>query len=597
MKRWVTFAGYVLVVVVLYWAQAVLVPIALALLLTFVLTPPVTWLERWIGRIAAVLAMVVLVFTAFGFAGWGLARQMDHLAEDLPRYRVNILTKIADVRGAGKGGSVEKLQETIEDIKTDLGKSETPRGTVSRPVVVTSEQVKGFPGFTWLSPIVGPLGTAGLVLAMVIFMLLERRQLRDRLLGLVGHGQLAVTTKAFDEAGTRVSRQLLMQSLVNLIYGVVAGVGLYFLGVPYPLVWGALGAVLRFIPYVGPVLGAGAPILVSLAATEGWAGPLWVVGLFVVLELFTNLVLETVLYAGAAGVSPVALLASVAFWTWLWGPLGLLMATPLTVCLVVLGKHVPGLEVVGTLLADTPALAPEYGYYQRLLARDQSEAADLIERYIKTESPRSVYDALLLPALNYAERDRLEQRLSPDEETAVIDATRELLADAAESIRRLQPEPPAPPEDSLPPGPRGPLRVLGYATNGVADELALAMLAHLLDDLPIGLEITGTRLQASELLSLVQAQGFSVVCLADLPPSPPSKTRYFVKRLRAALPDVRILVGRWGPPELADESTQVLRDAGANLVASTLLETRTYLGGLVEIPRIPGPEPTGVHPA
>ena len=412
LKPWVTFAGCVLVVVVLYWAQAVLVPFALAILLTFVLTPPVTWLQRWVGRVPAVLAMVTLVFTVLGLAGWGLARQMDHLAEDLPRYRANILAKIADVRGAGKGGSVEKLQETIEDIKTDLGKSEAPRGTVSRPVVVTSEQVAGFSGFAWLGPVVGPLGTAGLVLAMVIFMLLERRDLRDRLIGLFGHGQLAITTKAFDEAGTRVSRQLLMQSLVNLLYGIAAGVGLYFLGVPYPLVWAALGAALRFIPYVGPVLGAGAPILVSLAAAEGWAGPLWVVGLFVVLELFTNLVLETVLYAGAAGVSQVALLVSVAFWTWLWGPLGLLMATPLTVCLVVLGKHVPGLEFVGTLMADTPALAPEYGYYQRLLARDQSEAADLIERHIKTESPRSVYDALLLPALNYAERDRLEQRLS-----------------------------------------------------------------------------------------------------------------------------------------------------------------------------------------
>jgi predicted PurR-regulated permease PerM len=598
LKPWVTFAGCVLVVVVLYWAQAVLVPIALAILLTFVLAPPVTWLERWVGRVPAVLAMVTLVFTVLGLAGWGLARQMDHLAEDLPRYRVNILAKIADVRGASKGGSVEKLQDTIEDIKTDLGKSDAPRGTMSRPVVVTSEQVAGFSGFTWLSPIVGPLGTAGLVMALVIFMLLERRDLRDRLIGLFGHGRLTITTKAFDEAGTRVSRQLLMQSLVNLVYGIAAGVGLYLLGVPYALVWAALGAALRFIPYLGPVLGAGAPILVSLAALQGWAGPLSVVGLFVVLELFTNLVLETVLNAGAAGVSPVALLVSVAFWTWLWGPLGLLMATPLTVCLVVLGKHVPGLEFVGTLLADTPALAPEYGYYQRLLARDQSEAADLIERYIKTESPRSVYDALLLPALNYAERDRLEQRLSPDEETAVIDATRELLWDAAESIRRLHPEPPPAPSDDPPrPGPREPLRVLGYATNGVADELALAMLAHLLDDLPVGVEITKTRLQASELLSFVEEQGFSVVCLADLPPSPPSKTRYLVKRLRAALPEVRILVGRWGPPALADESTQVLRDAGANLVASTLLESRTYLGGLVEIPRIPISGISDVHAA
>jgi hypothetical protein len=354
--------------------------------------------------------------------------------------------------------------------------------------------------------------------------------------------------------------------------------------------------VIRFIPYLGPVLGAGAPILVSLAATDGWIGPLFVVGLFVVLELFTNLVLETVLYAGAAGVSPVALLASVAFWTWLWGPLGLLMATPLTVCLVVLGKHVPGLEFVGTLLADTPALAAEFGYYQRLLARDQSEAADLIEQYIKTESPRSVYDALLLPALNYAERDRLEERLSPDEETAVLDATRELLSDAAESIRRLDPAPPAATDDPPLPGSREPLRVLGYATNGAADELALAMLAHLLDDLPIRLEIVSTRLQAAELLSLVQQRGCSIVCLADLPPSPPSKTRYLVKRLRAALPDLRILVGRWAPPALADESTQLLRETGANLVVSTLSETRTYLIGLVEIPRIPVPD-TATEPA
>jgi predicted PurR-regulated permease PerM len=586
-RPWVTFAGCVLVVVVLYWAQAVFVPFALAILFTFVLTPPVTALERWVGRVPAVLVVVTLVFTALGLAVWGMERQMESLVEDLPTYRENIRTKIEDVRGAGKGGAVEKLQETIEGIKTDLGESDAPKRTAARPLVVTAEDNTGYPGFAWLGPFVGPLGTAGLVLVTVIFMLLERRDLRDRLIGLFGHGQLAITTKAIDEAGTRVSRQLLRQSLVNLLYGIAAGVGLYFLGVPYPLLWASLGAALRFIPYVGPVLGAGAPIVVSLAALEGWIGPLEVVGLFVVLELFTNLVLETVLYAGAAGVSQVALLMSVAFWTWLWGPLGLLMATPLTVCLVVLGKHVPGLEFVGTLMADTPALAPEHGYYQRLLARDQGEAADLIDRYIKSEPPRSVYDVLLLPALNYAERDRLEQRLSQEEEMAVIDATRELLSDAAESIRRLQPEPSPGPDTPQQAGVRGPLRVLGYASNGVADELALSMLAHLLDDLPVVVEITKTRMVASELVSHVHERGVSVVCLADLPPSPASKTRYFVKRLRAAFPELRILVGRWGPTALADESTQALRDAGANHVASTLAQTREYVGSLEEIPRIP----------
>ena len=241
-KPWVTFAGCVLVVVVLYWAHAVFVPFALAILLTFVLTPPVTWLERWVGRVPAVLVVVTLVFTVLGLAGWGVARQMDNLVEDLPRYRDNIRTKIADVRGAGKGGAVEKLQETIEGIKTDLGTSDAPKRTdAATRRRHLDEEDTGYSGFAWLGPIVGPLGTAGLVLVTVIFMLLERRDLRDRLIGLFGHGRLAITTKAIDEAGARVSRQLLMQSLVNLVYGIAAGVGLYFLGVPYPLLWASLG--------------------------------------------------------------------------------------------------------------------------------------------------------------------------------------------------------------------------------------------------------------------------------------------------------------------------------------------------------------------
>ncbi len=583
---------------VLYWAQAVLVPFALAILITFVLTPLVGWVERRVGRMPAVLVVVTLVFTTLGAVGWGLSTQLNHLAEDLPKYRGNIREKIADIRGAGEGGTVEKLKDSLEDIKTDLGADAPARGTPSLPVVVEPSQADPLGGLSWLGPIVGPLGTAGAVAAMVIFMLIERRDMRDRLIGLIGHGKLATTTKAIDEAGSRVSRQLLMQTLVNLIYGVAVLIGLYLLHVPYPLVWAALGAGLRFIPYVGPVLGAGAPILVSLAALDGWRGPLGVMGLFLALELFTNLVLETALYAGAAGVSQVALLVSVAFWTWLWGPLGLLMATPLTVCLVVLGKHVPGLSFVGTLMADTPALTPEYGFYQRLLAKDQGEAAELIDAHVRTAPASSVYDALMLPALNYAERDRIEQRLSVEEEAAVVGVTRELLADVADSVKRHVAEADAAEaEPPLPLGPRLPLAVLGYAVNGPADEAALAMLAQATEDLPVTLEIVGPGMQAMAFVGLVREKQVSVVCLVDLPPSPPSKTRYLVRRLRAGLPEVRIAVGRWASTTLADESTDVLDKAGASHVASQLSATRAYLESLLELPRVPTPPAGDAEPA
>ena len=580
-KSWVIFAGFVLVVAVLYVAQAVLIPLALAILLTFVLAPAVTWFQRWIGRVPAVLVVVSLAFTVLGLGGWALARQMTSLAADLPGYQQNIRQKIADVRGAGKGGAVEQVQETLKDIQTEISKGEEPRGTAAEPVVVASPRVTSLWGFpTWLGPLMSPLATAGLVIVMVIFMLLEREDLRNRLIGLIGYGHLAVTTKAFDEAGRRVSRQLLMQSLVNLTYGAGIWAGLYFIGVPYALVCAILAAALRFIPYVGPIIGAGVPILIGLAALPGWTRPLSVIGVFLALELFTNLVLETILYAGAAGVSQVALLISVAFWTWLWGPMGLLMATPLTVCLVVLGRHVPGLEFLAILMADVPALAPDVSYYQRLLARDQSEASDLIDQYVRTEDPAGVYDALLLPALNYAERDRLEGRLVAEEETLIVEGTRDLIADAAAFIHAaqtaIQLETAA---DDAAIGEK--VTVLAYPANSAGDELALQMLSEALHDLPISLDVCSARLRWSELESLVRERGYRIVCIADLPPSAPSKTRYIVKKLRASFPSLAVVVGRWAPPLLADDSAQPLLDAGASHVASTLLETRDQLRDLI----------------
>ena len=582
LKPWAGFAGSVLVVVVLYWAQAILVPIALALLLTFLLAPLATSLQRLIGRIAAVISVVVCTFAFLGLIGWGFARQMTSLAQDLPRYRDNIRQKIADIQSLGKGGSVEQVQTTLHEIKEEMAQGEAPRSTGQS--VVVSEQVESLWKLpAWMGPFVGPVGTAGIVIVLVIFMLLERQDFRNRMIGAIGYGHLAITTKAFDEAAQRVSRYLLMQSIVNLIFGVGVGIGLFLIGVPYALLWAALAVILRFIPYIGPWVAAGAPILVSLAVFPSWNQPIWVIGLFLGLELFTNLVLETYLYAGAAGVSPLSLLIAIAFWTWLWGPLGLLMATPLTVCLVVLGKHIPGLEFVATLMADEPPVPPNVSYYQRLLARDQSEASDLIERYIKTESPDSVYDALLLPALNYAERDCLEGRISADEETAVVEATQELAADAAGLIKIARKEHKADAEqDNISPAVvRVP--ILGCPANSLADEVALRMLNHLLAESPVSLEIGSGRMTISETVVAVAQQGYRIVCIVDLPPSVPSKTRYLIKKLRSTFPDLQIVIGRLAPSTLADDTTQPLLDAGANYIGSTLAETGEYLRQVVPI--------------
>jgi predicted PurR-regulated permease PerM len=581
---WARFAGFVLVIAVLYWARAVLVPVALALLVTFVLSPPVTFLQRRIGRVPAVLVIVALVFTTLGLAGWGVATQMSKLAGDLPRYRTNIRQKVADIRGATHGGSMEQVQETVHEIQKEVAGTQAPRGNAREPVIVQSQQVSSLTDLpSWVGPAVGPLSTAGFVLTLVIFMLLEREELRGRVIGLIGHGHLAVTTKAFDEATSRVSRQLLMQTLVNVIYGIAIGAGLWALGTPYPLLWAALGAALRFVPYLGPIAAAAGPILVSLAALPGWTRPLSVMGLFVAVELFTNLVLETVLYAGAAGVSQVALLVAVAGWTWLWGSLGLLLATPLTVCLVVLGKHVPGLDFLSTLMADSPALAPDVSYYQRLLARDQSEAAEIVQRHAASQPIETVYDALMLPALNYAERDRLEGRLSEAEEQTVIEETAELLNDVDDLTRAMHPslsaarvgagDSGAEPVVSAP----TPVEVIGYAANGQADATALKMLAQLAATEGISLDVASVRLLTAEIVDLVRTRQANLVCIADLPPSPPSKTRYIVRKLRAALPEVKILVGRWAPPELADEDRSTLVDAGAAHVATTLIDTRDQL--------------------
>jgi predicted PurR-regulated permease PerM len=568
-RPWIVFGGCVLVVLVLDWAEPVLLPTAIAILLTFLLNPPVTALQRVIGRPAAVVFVVSVTFVSLALLAYGLTRQVAGLAAELPQYRETIRQKVADVRDVSRGGAVEEVQSTLKQIETEMTKGEPSRPAT--PVVVLPDRPGRLSIPPWLTALSAPLGTFALVSVLVVFMLLEHRDMRDRLVGLFGQGYLATTTRALEEAGTRVSHYLLMQSLVNAIYGVCVGVGLWWLDVPYPLLWAALGAALRFIPYIGPWLAAGGPILITLAALPGWTPTFYVVGFFVVLELFTNMVLETVLYAGAAGVTQVALLIAVAFWTWLWGPLGLLLATPLTVCLVVLGKHVPGFTLLSTLIADRPALSPDAMLYQRLLGRNRAEAWEVIEGLLKTQSSDELYDTVLLPPLSYAERDRAAGELSDEQEREVADLTRDLLQTLGERDGAQRP-PEAGGESAAPR-----LRILGYPVAGTSDEVALHLLARLLRELPVTLEIQSPQMLIAEMIEKVAAERYPIVCLADLPPSAAAKTRYIIKRLGQAAPQATVLVGRWGPPSITDEPPEALLDAGAAHVAQSLVQTRNQI--------------------
>lgn len=568
---WISVLGTLAVVAALAGAREFLVPVAFAGLLTFVMSPPVDWLERRIGRVPAVIGAVCVMFALLLGSGWMLVRQLDGVATALPKYRATLLAKVSQLRSMSGGGTVGELQKTIDSVQRDLKAPD--RETRAARVVIAEEAADQSP-FGMLGPVLGMAASAGLVIALVMFMLLERRDLRDRIVSVAGHGHAALTTRALDEAGQRVARQLLMQTLGNAIYGVTAGTGLWLLGVPYPVVWASLGAVLRFVPYVGPLVGVAAPIVISVAAMDGWRGPLMVLGFMLALELFTNLVVETVLYAGAAGVSQVGLLVAVTFWTWLWGPMGLVMAIPLTVCVVVLGKHVRGLEYLATLMADTSTLSPAQVFYQRLIVRDTNEASDLVERHLATQEPRSLYDALILPALAQSEIDRLQGRLDAEAQQQLVAAAREILADAGELVRRAVENTEGEPAAEVPVEVPG-VRLLGYGIGGPVDDLALDVFGHAVDDLPIVIE-RPAGLQASDVVAWVRAHGSTAVCLADLSPVAVARTRYLVKRLRQAAPELPILVGRWGGAGMPEDAQRLL-DAGATHVGATVEETRAWL--------------------
>jgi predicted PurR-regulated permease PerM len=484
------------VIVSLYWAQVIFIPLALAIFLSFILNPLVRTVQRTgLPRVPSVVLVVFLAALVLAGIGWLVTRQTTGLINELPNYTDNIRNKIRSAKAiATRSERMERFIQVVSgellpgedapstgDMEGELNAEEEEKPT---PVVVRPDVPQ------WLGQLPGYLGTiaqtAGVValaLILVIFMLINREDLRNRFLRLVSHGRLSSTTKAVDEAGQRVSRYLFMQAFINTSYGATLAAGLFIIGVKYALLWGLFAAILRYIPYLGPWLAAIFPLTLSIAISEGWWVPLAVIGLILTLELLSNNVMEPWLYGQSMGVSAVAQVVSAAFWAFLWGPIGLVLSAPMTVVLLVLGKHVKQLEILDVLLGDEPVLEPDITFYQRLLARDRDEAKHLALRRLESSTLEEVADTLLVPALKYTRQDDNRDELTEGDIEYLIGSIREILA-ALLQANKTRPKEPV--EETQP---DYQVRICGCAAGDELDELSLELLQAILDPARWSLEI------------------------------------------------------------------------------------------------------------
>ncbi len=580
--RRISLVTIALTTAALYFGREVLIPLALAILISFILTPSVQRLQKMrLGRVPSVLLVVILAFGGIGAVGWLMGAQIVDFAETLPRYEQNIRAKAGALRGGG-ASALNQAKQTVEHLQEEIGIASptaptTPasrlqgksRVPLSSPVPVTMVEPPATPLTvlrTTLFPLLGPLGTAGLVIIFVIFMLIQREDLRDRLLRLFGQGRLNTSTQALDEAAQRVSRYLLMQSLINGGTGTAVAIGLFFIGVPNAVLWGLFAAVLRFIPYLGPWIAASLPIMISLAVFPGWEKPLLTLGLFLLIELISNNVVEPLVYGSETGISTIGILVSAVFWTWLWGPVGLLMATPLTVCLVVMGRYVPQLQFLDVLLGDQPPLPIEAQVYHRLLAMDADEVGTVLESCMRERTVAELYDKVLIPALILAERDRHRGELSPEREefidTTIRDWIDELAGRTVED-GSLGAETVA--------GESVAERLVCVPAHDVADELAGHMFAQLAvrGGTPAVLEYDMPR---SEVLRRLAELGAEQVFISALAPFAYAQAREVCRDLRSHFPGLRIVVALWDLRAEADRYRKRLTAAGANEVVATLEE-------------------------
>lgn len=609
--------GVVLIVAALYLAQTVLIPVALAIFLSFILSPLVARLERWhLPRVPAVVIVGIFAFAAMASLGWTVGHQAMNMVTRLPEFRENLESRISFVRDKVRG-PLQKASEVVHDLERHATREEgasgdpkvgdgkagetktgSGKGERSAPpdAKATESKASTAPAAAEPSPILGwatagfgtlasVLGTAGVVILLVFIMLIQRGDLRDRFIALTGGG-VVLTTQALDEAAQRVSRYLLVLTFINASYGTALGVGLWLIGVPNAVLWGIVAGAMRFIPYVGPWVAAALPILFSFAISTSLTTPLLACGLFIALELLTNLVIEPVMLPNHIGVSTTALVVSAVFWAWLWGAPGLFLATPLTVCVVVLGKHIPRMRFLSVMLGDQPVLSPSLRIYQRLLVGDTDDAGTLIAADTKSgESVVEICDSLLVPALCLAQQDRLDRVIDDSTLVTVAERARELADDVLD--REKQKVEPVVHSDVF--------RVVCISAERETDAAASSMLCGLLRRAGFDSIEAPHGALVSEALEVIGSARADAVCISQVPPFSFTRLRYLCKRIQERFPGTAILVGTWTVSLDLTKVQERIQSGNQLHVAGTLAEMVQQVERIAALARsAPPPKPATV---
>jgi predicted PurR-regulated permease PerM len=579
----------------LQWGRPVLIPIALAILLTFLLNPLVKKLQMLgPGRLPAVILAVSAAGLAIVLVGGLVVQQVSSLVAELPQNTANIKLKVRTLRQLSSGPLAKQFERMVEEISNDtvlpfsgtgsqpieVPKQELPKeAIVSSPGNVGSESTLWLGLTGYLSSALEVLATLAFSLILLVIFLISRDDLRDRVVVLAGRARVAVTSKALEDVTERISRYLVMVALLNGGFGLILTAGLFALQVQYAFLWGFIAGSLRFIPYLGPWIGAACPIAMSLATSDGWFQPLAVFGFIMVVELVSNNILEPWVFGRSTGVSSTALIISAAFWLYLWGPLGLALSTPIAVCLMVLGRNIPQLSFLYLLMGSEPALNADMGVYQRFMLGDEHEATRLIIQGLKTSSADKVFDEMLIPTLNFAKRDLLREQLTEEDHRLILDGVevslghtdeflgKESQTDVDQLALSVADESVAMPVTSMT------VNLLVCPADDISDFVATETLRQSLSPVHWCVERTAVETLTSELVARILLDPPAILLIVALPPRGLAHARYLCKRLREAAPQLQIIVGRWGRKRNNRMERGQLEQSGATFVTTSLVET------------------------